>query len=275
MEQDKILRDKKGRFVKGGNAYLFAGFKKGQHPSPETEFKKGHKLSEESEKKRKKNISEALQGRKLSEEHRKELSKVRQKGLKERTIKVWNKGLTIEDERVRKNCEANKKWREENIIGKTYEEIYGKEKAEKIKKIQRINNSLAKQGEKNPMFGKIGELSPRWIDGRSFEPHDPEFNNKFKRAIRRRDNQICMLCKTHREKLSRTLDVHHINYDKKLSIPQNCISLCRHCHNSLVHKDKNKLKHWTKFFQSLLAEKYNYQYSEIGEVILNLNKIKI
>ena len=77
-----------------------------------------------------------------------------------------------------------------------------------------------------------------------------------------------MLCGIHREKLKRNLEIHHINYDKKLSIPQNCISLCKKCHAITGHNRK----HWTKFFQNLLLERYDYQYNEEREIIINLEK---
>ena len=118
------------------------------------------------------------------------------------------------------------------------------------------------------MYGKTGELSSNWLGGKSFEPYNKSFNNKFKQAIRKRDNQICMLCGIHREKLKRALDVHHINYNKKLTTPQNCISLCIKC-NIIVNKDREI---WTKHFQSLLNERYDYLYSENQEIILKLNQ---
>jgi len=95
-----------------------------------------------------------------------------------------------------------------------------------------------------------------WQGGKSFEPYGKNFNNLFKRRIRKRDNQICMLCGIHREKLSRALEVHHIDYNKKLSVPHNCISLCISCHM----KTNYNRNHWIEFFQQLLSEKYNYQY---------------
>lgn len=185
--------------------------------------------------------------------------------------------------------------------GKTREEVYGKEKAEEWRKNQRIsalgekavwfNKNLSeehkqkisnalkgkipknlsqinsnKNGEGNPMYGKFGELSPNWRGGIAFEPYSVEFNDKFKRAIRKRDNQICILCGIHREKLKIALAIHHINYDKLLSIPQNCVSLCNNCHS----KTNNNRKYWTKFFQSLLSEKYDYQYTENGEIKLEI-----
>ena len=114
----------------------------------------------------------------------------------------------------------------------------------------------------------IGDKSNLWRGGKSFEPYDKSFNNKFKREIRERDNQICMLCGIHREKLKTALHVHHINYNKLLSILQNCISLCSSCHKKT---DFNR-EHWTKLFQSLLSEKYRYEYSEKLEPILNFNR---
>jgi hypothetical protein len=64
--------------------------------------------------------------------------------------------------------------------------------------------------------------------------------------------------------------VTHINYDKKLSIPQNCISLCNKCH---VKTNYNR-KQWTPFFQSLLSDRYNYDYSKQQEVKLNIANSK-
>ncbi len=118
--------------------------------------------------------------------------------------------------------------------------------------------------------GMSRENNPNWNDGSSFEPYDINWTPKFRRAIRKRDNQICMLCRIHREKLYRALDVHHINYNKKMSIPQNCISLCVKCHNGIVHANKKKLGYWKTFFQSLLSKEYDYQYAKTGEIIFEL-----
>ncbi len=103
----------------------------------------------------------------------------------------------------------------------------------------------------------LGEKNPSWLGGISFEPYDKEFNEVFKRSIRERDNQVCMVCGIHREKLNRILDIHHINYNKELSIPENCISICHSCHM----KTNGNREHWIKFFQSLLHERYGYEYS--------------
>lgn len=145
--------------------------------------------------------------------------------------KPWNIGLTKEnDVRVKKNGKNS-------VIGK---------------KINGVRYDL--------------ENNPNWQGGLSFIPYTEEFNNKLKRLIRKRDNYVCMLCRIHQEKLSYALSIHHINYNKKLSIPQNCISLCKKCH-SIVNFNRKK---WVQFFQSLLIENYNYKYNENTEVIINI-----
>lgn len=172
----------------------------------------------------------------------KKQSEIRNKLIKEGKIKVWNKGKKID-----------------KILYPTFG-MKGKKHTLK---------AIKKMSEKAKL--RIGENAPNWKGGKSSEPYSLEFNDKFKRVIRKRDNQICMMCGIHREKLNRALDIHHINYDKGCNIPQNCISLCKRCHIGIVHSDKEKLNYWTKFFQSLLTERYGYQYSENGEIILNLN----
>ena len=189
----------------------------------------------------------------------------------------WNKGLTKEtDERVLNNVSKNskktqfKKGQESMIKGKTWEEAYGREKAEKIKqKLSKTKKELFRGGEiipwnKGKDFMK-GEKNPRWLGGKSFEPYGIDFNKKLKNLVRQRDNQICMNCGVHREKLKEALSIHHINYDKNCNISQNLISLCKICH---LYTNHNR-KHWTKFFQSLLNERYGYNY-ENGEIVLSL-----
>jgi hypothetical protein len=102
----------------------------------------------------------------------------------------------------------------------------------------------------------VGEVHPNWRGGISFEPYNEKFDNKFRREIRQRDNQICMLCGIHKEKLNRALQVHHINYDKQSSIKENCISLCNSCHT----KTNFNRESWTNFFQSILSKTYGYSY---------------
>ena len=148
--------------------------------------------------------------------------------------------------RIKKNCPV--------VKGKNYEQKYGVEKANEIK----AKLSLLRSGDKSYL----------WKGGKSFEPYDKCFNNKFKRAIRKRDNQVCMLCGIHREKLRRALDVHHIDYNKLNTFPQNCISLCQSCHT----KTNENREEWTKLCQTLMTKRYNYQYSNNGDLMINIGE---
>jgi hypothetical protein len=66
------------------------------------------------------------------------------------------------------------------------------------------------------------------------------------------------------EKMNTSLSVHHIDYNKYNSIPQNCISLCFDCHA----KTNFNRKYWISFFQNKLTDCYGYKYSDKGEIIL-------
>jgi len=95
-----------------------------------------------------------------------------------------------------------------------------------------------------------------WQGGISFEPYGVEFNKNFKNIIRERDGFCCLICGVTQEKFGSLLCVHHIDYNKTNNFIQNCVSLCRPCHG----KTSFNRNQWKVFFQSLLAEKYNYIY---------------
>jgi hypothetical protein len=139
--------------------------------------------------------------------------------------------------------------------GKTWEKIMGVEKA---------NERKNQQSQKWSNGEMALEKNPSWRGGISFEPYDRAFNNKFKREIRKRDNYVCVVCNIHQEKLKKALGVHHINYNKQLSIPQNCVSLCKNCHT----KTNFNREHWIAFFQSALTKRFGYSYSNEKEIIL-------
>ena len=115
-----------------------------------------------------------------------------------------------------------------------------------------------------------GVNHPNWQGGKSFEDYGDDYNKYFKDEIKERDNYICMICRIHQEKFDRILGVHHVNYNKKLSIPENCITLCPRCHG-LTNYNK---RYWLNFLQSLLSEKYNYQYSENKEIVLEVAELE-
>ena len=93
-------------------------------------------------------------------------------------------------------------------------------------------------------------------NGFSKKQYDQNWTLEFRRAIRKRDNQVCMLCGIHREKLTKALDVHHIDYNKLNTTKENCVSLCCSCHS----KTQTNREEWKRFFQSLLSKRYGYRY---------------
>jgi hypothetical protein len=140
--------------------------------------------------------------------------------------------------------------------GKRYEDFMDLETANKRK--EQLRNKW------------LGKNNPAWINGELLDYDYKKFNEKFKKLIRKRDNQICMNCLIHREKINKSLDVHHIDYNERNTIPQNCISLCRKCHG-LTQFNR---EHWKLFFQNLLTKKYNYEYKFNEEIVIIGGKYK-
>jgi len=94
-----------------------------------------------------------------------------------------------------------------------------------------------------------------WHGGISYEPYSPEFNEKLKRQIRERDNYTCQICG--RQCTSKTLAVHHIDYDKKHSSPDNLISLCANIagEESCHAKTNNNRIYWQQILPKLVNTK--------------------
>lgn len=166
------------------------------------------------------------------------------------------------------NITCSHLWQSENWKGKNHHN-YGKKSPTTTKRNLENNPMNDIKARKKSSAKRRGISLEKWDKFISFEPYPITFNSKFKEGIRERDNKICMLCGIHREKLKIRLAVHHIDYIKENTFEENCCSLCKKCH-SLTSANR---KSWTKFFQSLLSERYGYKYSENGEIILELKNI--
>lgn len=205
-----------------------------------------------------KKVSEKLKGRIFSEEHKRNISKSHMgipSWLKGKKRPYSNCGVKIGHKFGPHSEEHKEKIRQSNI-GKNL----GKRASEETKR----KLSLRFSGDKNPA----------WLGGKSFEPYTPEFNSKFKRAIRLRDGFMCSKCnmkeEDHEILLKQVLHIHHINYDKSISIPENCITVCLRCN---IEANINR-EEWTKFYQSILSKRFGYEYSEEGLAIIQLNKVE-
>ena len=73
-------------------------------------------------------------------------------------------------------------------------------------------------------INRVGPVNPSWKGGVSFAPYPTVFNRPFKESIRERDSFTCAICRFAGR------SVHHINYVKNDTTPENCIVLCRSCH---------------------------------------------
>ena len=163
------------------------------------------------------------------------------------------------------------------LRGKSYEEIYGEERAKEIKdKISRTNsknpgrqhteetkNKISKMrvekglssGPNNPMFGKhhtqesrdkisvaqSGKKAPNWKGGISFEPYPSVFNNKLKNKIGKRDNFICQICGK-----GNSNHIHHIDYNKENCEERNLITTCIKCHGKTNYNRGIWFQHLTE-----------------------------
>jgi len=196
-------------------------------------------------------VSTALKGKIFSEEHRKNIS------LSKIGIPSWNKG-------------KHRYW----ISGTRKGHKFGpmnEEHREKIREafIGKNKGMIAwNKGKTFPEYS--GENNPAWLGGKSFEPYTKDFNKSFKEAIKQRDGFMCLKCglreEDNKKLFNHSLNVHHINYDKNLSIKENCCSLYTRCH---IETNTNR-ESWKKFYQSLLSERYGYKYSEDGLPIINI-----
>ena len=161
--------------------------------------------------------------------------KCRNKGFKGR--KSWNKGIKIDREKYptfghfQKHTEESKKKNSKTHKKNPIRYWLGKKMSEDTKRKIRIKNS--------------GENHPRWKGGISREPYGFDFNEELKELIRKRDNYKCQLCGCPQEECETKLPIHHIDYDKENSNPNNLISLCISCHS----KTNEKRDYWVGYLK--------------------------
>ena len=122
-----------------------------------------------------------------------------------------------------------------------------KSKISESKKEKKLKHS--DEWKREHSLGMLGILNPNWNNGSSFEPYSPEFNKEKKTQVLERDNYTCQ--NPNCEHLSEGLDVHHINYDKKNSNPENLISLCKSCH---IKTNFNR-QYYTEFYQNIMINR--------------------
>lgn len=195
-----------------------------------------------------KKISNANLGYKFSKESKRKMSESKKRLIMDGKMKSWNLGLTKDNNETLKRI--SNRMKENNPMKKL-------ETREKVSK-RFINEGITK-----------GKNNPRFNDWSSREPYGEEFSPEFRESIRERDNRCCIICNAMEEELDYKLCVHHVDYNKLNSFPQNCVSLCRK-HHSETNSNRQS---WILFFQNLLTERYNYKYSEDQKIILDFDEM--
>jgi len=97
------------------------------------------------------------------------------------------------------------------------------------------------QNEREHPFGKD---HPNWKGGFCRKDYH-DFTEAFKTEIRNRDHNTCQACGRTREEEGKELAVHHIDYDKTNSVPENCVTLCNSCHTKTNFNRKQWIKRFT------------------------------
>jgi hypothetical protein len=156
--------------------------------------------------------------------------------------------------------------------GKTYEEIFGKEKAEKIKiKISKFSKKrrhsektknkirISCKGQKRTKktkvkisLSKMGVKNPAFNNWSSYEPYNPQFDEVFKDYIRERERNKCFFNNSECSMDNKLPHVHHIDYNKQNSKEDNCMALCSSHHA----KTAFNREYWKKYLKEQLIQKY-------------------
>ena len=140
----------------------------------------------------------------------------------------WNKGL----KGVQRHSEETRIKMGKSRLGKQPRDVGFKASKETKKKMSESHK---------------GDKSHCWLGGISFEAYTVDWNRALRRNIRERDNHTCKLCKEKTKDIS--LDVHHIDYNKKNCDSSNLITLCHSCHSRTNH-NRN---YWTKLIKGFIT----------------------
>jgi hypothetical protein len=223
MSPTTVARQLKKYNIHARNAKdaLISRYEKREH------HRKGINFTEEHKRK----ISDSHKGVKFSHEHKRKISYALT-GRKQSEIHIRNHsksmiGLLIGEKNS--NWHGGSEERRCLICGKSFD--VGRAEITKGNGLYCSKSCAAKS--------RVGENSPHWRGGISYEPYCSKFNRALKEKIRNRDNRICFLCGKSEIENRERLSIHHVDNNKM----QGCnkkwylISLCRSCHGK-VHNDK-------------------------------------
>ena len=199
-----------------------------------------------------------------TEEHKEKLRKLRigKKCSEETKLK-----MSLSKKGVRKPIRTSEHIKKLSMARRGKKDLKGSETKKRLYKEGKLVNpnrgkKMSEEQKKNiskSMKGKPSKLNlekhPNWRGGKSFEPYGIDFNKQLKLKIRKRDNYRCQECFRHQDELflkckdgkviKYSLDIHHIDFNKKNNNESNLLSLCRPCHMQTFF-DESK---WIKYYQ--------------------------
>ena len=113
------------------------------------------------------------------------------------------------------------------------------------------NKGLTKEIDKRldfirPTSFKKGEQAlekhNQWKGGVSILPYSTDWTETLRISIRERDKYTCQVCGKKQGDI--TFLIHHIDYNKLNSNPNNLVTLCRNCHSKTNHNRE----YWNNYF---------------------------
>lgn len=226
------------------------------------------RFDEDKMKSRGEKISKKLTGRKLSEEHKRNVSKglkgikrsINFKEMVRRTATERWKDLKYK-KKVSKAISKGSKGRKANlktrlILSKAHRGIKQTEETKtKISKSLKRFNRLHPEVRKSVGLGLkgrfncwlVGVNNPNFNGYSSYKPYSSDFNNELKNMIKTRDDYKCSFCGLAEQEqkifdsINRGLSIHHINGNKGDSAPLNLMTLCRTCHSRLENYQRREV----------------------------------
>jgi hypothetical protein len=100
----------------------------------------------------------------------------------------------------------------------------------------------------SPSCRMTKENNHKWTGGKSIV-YPISFSKEFKEKIRIRDNYKCAICG-----YIHATSVHHVDYVKENTTPENCITLCSSCHS----KTNSNREYWQGILSPIARERSMY-----------------
>lgn len=164
-------------------------------------------------------------------------------------IKKHFKEINFSPHLFRKGC-ANHYY-QKGVKIEVIQEMLGHSSIETTKRYIRIDKDTIHKAQDE---ADEGEKIVSCIDGRNFKEYPQEFNDKLKAKIRKQDDYTCQNCsmteKEHLKKYNKSLEIHHIDYNKKNCKEENLITLCQECN----YKTNFNKEYWNKFYIKIKKE---------------------